>query len=377
MGGGFGGNQFIELASAMTMNGFDALMSGRFKTSLKNSADLLYTKSPDVDEFSEFLINSGYMSDALHTSRINRYADTEAGFNSGKLENKLNWMSDKLMKYNGMRYFMGVMEDYTGAAIVTKLKKGKVDSVQLARWGLDDTTAKNLGDKLKVATEGDKWDLSTLSNLEQDQLQMAISRGIDEIVVQGDSMHLPTWLKAPDPFKKVLFQFMRFPLIAQETLTRKGFKEAQAEMMAAMVASSATYIGLKYLREQAALATGTVHPVDAKYDYMDDEDALQRSLMESLNYNAPLGFMSSIYNYGAIAAGQPELGRDWQGKHGMPSLMGPSFGLGEDLIQLVRAGVEGNLDTERSLQRFKALTPFMNLPLVNEAGKHLVDEYGR
>ena len=53
------------------------------------------------------------MEDTLHTSRINRYADTEQGFNSGTLENGLSWMNDKLMKYNGMRYFMGVMEDYT------------------------------------------------------------------------------------------------------------------------------------------------------------------------------------------------------------------------------------------------------------------------
>ena len=377
MGGGFGGNQFIELASAMAMNGFDALMNGRMKQSLVNSKNLLYTKGQDVDEFSEFLINSGYMSDALHTSRINRYADTEAGFNSGKLENKLNWMSDKLMKYNGMRYFMGVMEDYTGAAIVTKLKKGNVDEKQLARWGLTKEDAANLKAKLDVATQGDKWDLSLLSRNEADTLQMAISRGIDEVVVQGDSMHLPIWLKAPDPFKKVLFQFMRFPLIAQETLTRKGFKEGQAEMMAAMMASSAAYVGLKYLREQAGLASGMTNEIDSKYNYIDDKDALQRSLLESLNYNAPLGFMSSIYNYGAIATGNNELGRDWQSKNGMPSLMGPSFGLGEDLIQLIRAGIEGNLDTERNLQRFKSLTPFMNLPLVNEAGKYMVEEFGR
>ena len=377
MGGGFGGNQFIELASAMAMSGFEALMNGRMKKSLVNSKNLLFTKGQDVDEFSEFLINSGYMSDALHTSRINRYADTEAGFNSGQLENRLNWMSDKLMKYNGMRYFMGVMEDYTGAAIITKLKKGNVDEKQLARWGLTKDDAKALKAKLDVATKDDKWDLSQLTVDEQNLLQMSISRGIDEIVVQGDSMHLPVWLKAPDPFKKVLFQFMRFPLIAQETLTRKGFKEGQAEMMAAMMASSAAYVALKYLREQAAIATGLTHEIDSKYDYIDKPEDLQRALMESLNYNAPLGFMSSIYNYGAIATGNTELGRDWQSRNGMPSLMGPSFGLGEDVIQLIRAGVEGDLDTERNLQRFKSLTPFMNLPLVNEAGKYMVEEFGR
>ena len=378
MGGGFGGNQFIELASALSMGGFKAIMSGRLGKSLSNSGKLLYTKnSRDIDDFNSYLISSGFMGDALHTSRINRYADTEAGFNTGKLENKLNWMNDKLMKYNGMRYFMGVMEDYTGGAIVTKLKTGDVTDVQLSRWGLSTKDASNLGAKLKEVTKDGEWDLSKLSEVEQNQLQMAIGRGIEEIVVQGDSMHLPNWMKAPDPIKKVLFQFMRFPLIAQETLTRKGFKEEQATMMAAMISSTVTYMGMKYLREQASIAAGLTHPIEAKYDYMNDDESLERAVLESLNYNAPLGFMSSIYNYGAIATGNNELGRDWQSKEGMSNLMGPSFGLGEDLIQLIRSGVDGNLDDERSLQRFKQLTPFMNLPLVNEAGKFMVEEYGR
>jgi len=376
LGGGFGGNQFIELAASVMLNGTQALFSGRMFKSLKNSKELLFTKGK-TDEFADYLIGSGFMEDALHTSRINRYSDTEAGFNSGWLENKLNSVNDKLMKYNGMRYFMGVMEDYTGGAIVTQLKAGNVDIKRLARWGLSKEDAKSLGTKLKEVTSNEGWDLSKLSSKEQDSLQLAISRGIEEVVVQGDSMHLPSWLKTPGEFTKVFTQFMRFPLIAQETLLRRGMAEDQARMGGAIMSSVATYLGIKYLREQAAISLGLIHPIDAKYDYDNyrQEDWI-RAIGESLNYTAPLGFMTSVYNYGAIATGNNELGREWSSKNGMSSLLGPSGGLGEDLIQILRSGVEGDFTDERTLSRWKSLVPFNNLPIVNEVGKAMIEEYG-
>lgn len=377
LGGGFGGNQFIELVSSIAMQGTKALMSGRLLKSLGSTKDLLYMKRGTKDEFTQFLINSGYMENALHTSRINRYADTESGFNSGWLENKLNFLNDKLMKYNGMRYFLGVMEDYTGGAIVTQLKSGNMPLKRLARWGLSEADAKNLSARLKEVTKGEEWDLGALTQLERDQLQLAITKGIEEIVVQGDSIHLPAWMKAPGQFTKVLTQFMRFPLVAQETLLRRGMKDEQAQLVAGVFSSIATFMAIKYLREQAAMATGSVHPIDAKYDYENfSEDDWLRVTGEALNYTAPLGFMTSIWNYGAVAVGSPELGREWQSKNGMSSLLGPSGGLGEDLIQLMRSGAKGELTTERDFKRFRSLVPFMNLPLIKEGSDIIIQEYG-
>jgi hypothetical protein len=377
LGAGFGGIQFIELASSIAMQGTKALFSGRLLKSLRANKDLLFGSKGTNDEFANYIVQSGYMESALHTSRVNRYADTESGFNSGWLENKLNWMNDKLMKYNGMRYFLGVMEDYTGGAIVSQLKAGNVNAKRLARWGLSPEDATVLGTKLKEVTKNDGWDLASLSRIEADQLQLAITKGIEEIVVQGDSIHLPPWLKAPGPFTKVLTQFMRFPLIAQETLLRRGMTDEQAQMVAGTIASIFTYVGIKYLREQASVHLGMVAPIDMKYDLekFDDEDWL-RVTGEALNYTAPLGFMTSVWNYGAVAVGEPELGREWQSANGMSSLLGPSGGLGEDLIQLMRAGYEGELTTERNFKRFRSLVPFMNLPLLKEGTDVIIEEYG-
>ena len=376
-GGGFGGNQFIELMSSIVMQGTKALLTGRLFKSLKSSSDLMFKGKGTNDEFSQFLINSGFMENTLHTSRINRFGDSDSGFNSGWLENKLNFLNDKLMKYNGMRYFLGVMEDYTGAAIITQIKTGNMPLKRLARWGLSEQDAANLQVKLRAVTKEDSWDLSKLSKKERDQVQLAIVKGIEEIVVQGDSIHLPNWMKAPGPFAKVLTQFMRFPMIAQETLLRRGMSDEQAQLVSGTLSSIVTYMGIKYLREEAAVSLGTVQEIDRKYNYENfSNDEWMRVIGESLNYTAPLGMMSSVWNYGAIATGKPELGREWQSKNGMMSLLGPSGGLGEDLIQLMRAGVEGDLRTERDFKRFRSLVPFMNLPLIKEGTDIIIEELG-
>jgi len=67
LGGGFGANQLIELAS------------GRLGKSFTKSADLLYNDFKKGDDFTEFLINSGFMQDTLLDNRVNRFSDTEAG----------------------------------------------------------------------------------------------------------------------------------------------------------------------------------------------------------------------------------------------------------------------------------------------------------
>lgn len=378
LGGGFGGNQFIELFSSIMMQGTKALLSGHLFKSLSTSAKLLYTKNPDINKFSQFLIESGQLENVLHTSRVNRYADTDSGFNSGWIENTLNGLNDKLMKINGMRYFTGVMEDYTGGAIMTMLKEGNVKATRLARWGLDKDTAKNLGSKLKEATKDGDFDVSKLSQIELDQFQLAIQNGIQEIVVQGDSLHLPNWMKVPSPMLKLLTQFMRFPMIAQEVLLRKGMAEERAQMAAGVIGSTLTFIGIKYLREQAAMSLDLVSPLDAKYDYnnFSDDDWI-RVMGEAANYTAPLGMMTAAVNYGAIASGNPEIGRDWANKDTLGALAGPTGSGIKDLISIITdvAGT-GEVD-DRTAKKAKNFLFYQNLPIIKEALDVAVKEYGR
>ena len=386
LGGGFGGNQFIELASAVLMNGFSNIIDGRFANSFKNAAKYLYTKDKVTDEFSRALVASGYLEDVLHTHRINRYSEAESGLNPGIIENTLNGLNDKLMKLNGMRYFIGVMEDMTGGAIVTEIQKiGKKSSLsetevkRLARWGLSPEEARELAKDFDKYTdiENGKFDLESFSPENRDRFQLAISRGIEEVVVQGDSIHLPNFMKVAGPWTKVITQFMRFPMLANEILLRRGFTEDQARIVGGIISSIVTYVGLKYLREQATIALGFTDSRDSKYDYFgtDGKDNLGRAVLEALNYTAQLGMFSTYLNYGLNLTGNSELGRDYANRDFASAFLGPTLGgLGGDVLDITSKAAQGKLDSEEAATKAKSLIPGGNLPIINEGLKALIEE---
>lgn len=375
-GGGFGGNQFLEMAAVQSMNAVKGIVSSRFLKSWKSAADLLYLEKKPKDGFSQYLVNSGFMDTALATNRMNRLSDSEMGFNAGFFERKLTGVNDWMMKVNGMRYFTAVMEDMQGGAIVDILKKGSASAEELSRWGLNKAEAKDLQNVLKDVTTTDNWDLSKLSKQQEDNLQLAIQRGVAESVIQADSIHLPSWMKAPTAATRIIFQFMRFPLIAQEVLLRRGLTEDKAAFAAGIAGTLVTFIGMKYMREQASMAIGTTHPSDARYDYVNNPEDMERVLMEGLNYTANLGMFTTLVNYGASITGSPELGRDYTQGTDIGQFLGISAGGIEDTLKIIQDGTQGNINTEEQFQRYKRMVPLLSLPIVSESFKYLAEEYG-
>lgn len=378
--GGAGGNQIIEMMTVTMMNAMRGNFILKHTKSWKNAADLLYREKDPKNGLSRFIVNSGFMESALNTHRVNKVGDVEAGFKESWVEKKLHSVNDFQMKYNGMRYFTAVLEDMTGGAIMDYLIKGNATPDQLARWGLDKAAADDLGKTLKnmMSTKNgtyntDNFDLSKLTDLQRDRFQLAISRGIEEFVIQADSIHAPTWFKTAGPMTKLLTQFMRFPLIAQEVLLRRGFREDKAAMVAGIIGSSMAYMSLKYLREQASIAIGLKSEYDAEYDYSDPE-SLQKAMFESLNYAANLGILTTIWNYGATAVGKPELGREWV--NGRESLFGPSASIFTEVLDIAERGVEGDFTSERQYLSYKRLLPLLSVPGVSEGTRIVVEELG-
>jgi len=386
LGGGFGGNQFIEMISNMVFNGISALTSGRLRASFRNAGELLYTKGKVDDEFTNAMVNSGFMESALHTHRVNRFSDGEQGFNSGWLENTLNGLNDKMQKLNMMRYFTAAMEDHKGGMIMEQLKtmakKKKLSSTEverLGRWGFTHSDTKEFAEDLAkyYSPKEGRLELDKFSPKNQQKFQQAIQNGVSEMVVQGDSLHVPNWMKTPGPMLKLLTQFMRFPLIAHEVLLRKGMQDEQAKMLAGIISSTLTYMGLKYVREQAAIQAGIIHPMDAKYDYYgyDKDEAIMRGIMGSMNYNAQLGMLANLWNIGANASGNPELGRDYASNNQLEAFMSPTFGgTAADILALTRSAANGELGSERDLMRAKSAIIMNNLPLIDEAFKAVIKE---
>lgn len=375
MGGNFGGNQVIEMMMAATWIGFNNLMKGRIGRSFKSNASLLFKQGKDLDQFSKTLMYSGYLSNSLHVSRVNRFADTELGFNSGKLEHGLNKANDFLMKYNGLRFFVSTMEDIIGGSVLERIKTGNVTPEMKARWGLTEREFRSLQSDVKKYVNDESIQLEKFSQENKDLFQLAITRGIDEMVIQGDSIHLPSWMKVPSAATKIIFQFMRFPMLAQEILLRRGLAEEQTKFIGGIVSSVLTYSMLKYLREEASYQLGFVEDHKRRYDFINNPDHLSRALLESFNYVAPLGFGTALYNYGAITLGQPELGREWTSGNRM-DLLGATASLPEDLGEIITAAFTGDITDERTLQRIKSLSPGLNTGVISEGIKTLLKELG-
>ena len=377
LGGSFGLTQFTELMGSLAMTGLkSAFKDGNFFRAFKDTANIMY-RGKDGSEFAEYMITSGRLEEALHQTHINRIADANAGVNDGWFSKFQQNLVDKFFRYNGLRYFTATMENMVGGAVVNQLKKGNVPKSRLARWGLTPEEADSLGKALNEHTTFEKMNLDKLTEKQREQLQLAINRGVEEIVIQNDSIHLPGWAKVPEGFRQMLTQFLRFPMIAHNILLRRGLTEEQAVMAGAMITSSVTYMAMLYFREQAAYQLGLTEEKDLKYDYFGDDadEAIKNGFTRSINYMAPLGMGTTVWNYGAIATGNPQIGSEYIDKHaGVSSLAGPSAQLGDDLLELTRKIFAGEYDDERTLTKARRFMYFMNAPLLGDAYNKVIEE---
>ena len=373
--GGAGGNQLIEMATIAMMNASRGIMSKSFGQSAQNVAKMLYKEKGAQNDLGKILLNSGYLESALHAHRANRIADTEAGFNPKLVERTLDNLADFQMKYNGQRYFTALAEDLSGGAIMEYIKRASPrDEAIFSRWGLSMDDVREL--KAIFDVDDAKF-LDRMTDKQIDKFQLAVNRGVAEWVVQPNSIHLPDWFKGAGPTQKLLFQFMKFPMIAQETLLRRGWTEDRAGMIAGVVGAVTMYTTLKYLREEASVALGLMDERDRKYDIFNDRDHMARALMESTNYVANLGMLTTAWNYGNAALQRPELGREWANRNAIEAIGGPTVGLVQDLSDTASRIVNrGDFTSEQQMKAFKQFTPFMAIPLLSEGVRTLAETYG-
>lgn len=373
--GGAGGNQMIEMATIAMMHLARGIINKRFLSSVKQVADMLYREKGPNNDLGHVLLNSGYLETSLHAHRANRIADTESGFNPSMIERGLNSLADFQMKYNGQRYLTALAEDLSGGAIIQYIKRASTrDEALFSRWGL---SMKDVEGLKKVLEKDDKNFLENMTQAQRDKFQLAINRGVSEWVVQPNSIHLPDWFKGAGPVKKLFFQFMKFPMIAQETLLRRGWTEDRAAMVAGIFGAVAMYTTLKYLREEASMAMGFTDKYERKYDIFNNEDDLYRTVLESTNYVANLGMFTTLWNYGNAFMQRPELGRDWANRNAIEAVGGPTIGLFQDLSDIASRLVnDGDFTSERQLNSAKQLFPLLALPGLSEGAKYVAKEYG-
>jgi len=391
-GGQFGIAQTVELLASTMWNGIrTTFRTGQFGKSLKEAGGMLF-RGREGDKLSERMLIWGFMEEVLSNDTANKIADAEMGLNANTFERGLQNINSVIMKYNGLRMVQASLERYTGATVIQHLidlskkpfnKLSDSEKAMLARWGIDSDSLKSLGKELdkNIDLRNNKFNIDKLSKDNLDRLQLAISRGVREVALQSDSIHVPGWMKdSQQMFTKLFTQYMLYPIIGQETLLRRGITEDRAKWLGSVLASVSSYMMLKYLEEQAAVALGFKDSLDTKYDYFgpDGDAALQRGLLKGLNYAASLGVITEGYNRMMAAAGHEQLGQDWTSRGGdaaLVNVLGPSAGTAADFLSISQAAVNGELGGERNIMKAKTFLPGLNFPVLNEWSRSMIEEY--
>ncbi|RLC88598.1 MAG: hypothetical protein DRI37_05065, partial [Chloroflexi bacterium] len=369
--GGTGGNQLIEAVANLFFMPTRSMLKGKLGKSLKESGRLMFGDPRNTEEMAQMYINAGFLEDGLAVNHANRYADTELGFNASTSERVLAGTAESLQKWNGMKFIKTTMEHMTGGAIMVEIprmnkilqSKGKLvgsDAARAGRWGIGDTR------KLQLLTEQieilQTSGMQAMSQEGRDLLQLAIQRGVGENVIQGNSLFIPHWMKVPTKTRVLFSQFMRFPMIAHNTLLQRGMREEKSMMAAASIASSITFMGIKYLREQAAISLGLVEERDAKFDYFAEgyrgDNAIKKGLMDSLSYIAPLGMLGTLGDYSSSIITGNEMGSDYRKNASLASMGGVTVGLGETALKLMQQPFTGAMTNERTALSLKTLMPW-------------------
>lgn len=377
-GGSFGINSITDIVSSLLATDTKAMFTHNFLPLIKGVHSLMFKGDKASLELMNEFVAMGNLQSVFSMKGANRVIDTDNVFNASKLEHGMMGLTDKYFKYNGLRGITAMFEAMVGGNAVMDIRKlGKSASLstkeqaRLARWGLSHDEAKRMSKLIDTNAEFkgkalQKLNIEKWSEGDLDILQTAITRAIHSGVIQGDTIHIPSWMIVPDAVRKLVFQFLKVPIAAHEILLRRGWSEDKAGLAAGALGSILAYATITYLKEQAFIAAGLVDKNEAKYDVVNGgEEAWFRLLGKSINYSAQLGAFTTGVTYAAALSGQPEIGREYA--NDPTSVLGPSIGRLGQVRDIIKPLLEGRVDDTKQAFAVKNLMPLLNAPIINEA----------
>ena len=378
MGGKFGMNQLLEIPAALWATNFNRLFNNHFGSYLKEVTRALATDTGPNDVFLKQLVNMGHLQSLQQHAGMQRVEDV-AGFSGmAWMSNKLMGLNHRLFKYNGMRSITAATESMIGSNAIMKIKETEFsprDMQMFARWGLDKKGVKDLQkamDKYMVIENGYIKDMGIdkMPALEAQLLTTALGRAIKSGVMRGDTLHLPAWAIEATPFKKIFTQFMKFPLVANETLLARGMNEDKAGLAATAIGAQLMAMSLYYLEEDARVKLGLTDEVDRKFSLdPSDEERYTNLFKKGLNYNNAFGFTTNVGAAGASLAGFTEYDQDVAGM-----IANASGGKLNSIKDALQGTIQGEWDDRTRMGYYNVLVPMGNFPIIGDAAKTLVKE---
>ncbi|MCI4437045.1 MAG: hypothetical protein JHC33_09590 [Ignisphaera sp.] len=375
---GFSGAvQLTELFGNMATLGSRGILTSKIiKDSLIECRNAFYKPDGTVDtEMSILMQRSGLIQHSYTNSAASRYSDVAMGLNMGTFEKLSSGASNTIMKYNGMQGVLALQESMVHAStmgLIERVAKASTTSAQdtrlLARYGLSIDDCKSIVKDIDIHSNKDldkmdfeKWDPENLKKFE-----MASMRNVKDTVVQGNSIHNPSFLKKAGPVQKLIFQFLRFPLTASTVLLRRGIREDRAAFGLSVAATFVGYMAVQYLKEEAGVALGVIHQKDRKFDIFNNPDHFDNLALKSAGYIGALGLMSTAYDYLATVTPMKKLGSSYESRESPLGLLGPTAGFIDQTQALAYKKLNGSTLTPGERSQLSYGVPFLHLPLVKE-----------
>jgi len=380
MSGQMGLLNLLEVPAAMWATNTTQLFNKRFGKSLAEAHKAIF--SGKYSDFQRELVLLGNLTSLIDIHNLNRMTDTQGVFNVGRVEGQANRLVNGVFKYNGLRSLQASNEAMVAANLINNITKFKPGSEMnyLNKYGLSEAQVLHIQKQLNKY--GDIQDgnvlsmgLSKMDKDAADALGTAVTRAIRTGVIQGDTLNVPRWLLIPTPMRKLMFQFFRYPMAAQEQLMARGWNEDKAGLLATTIGSSMAAMGLFYLIEQAEIASGVKHPADAKYSLTTEEGQIAL-LTKGLSYTGTLSglFLAKDMSESmASVAGEKLPWQEYGGKGASDILLGASASRVQNTATIIAEGIKGQFDSEASLRAYyDFFVPLGNAPIVGQGLKDLL-----
>jgi len=378
-GGGFVLNTASELGGLLLDGSVHNVMKVRLG-SLKEIKKMFTNKTIEDPLVRDFIL-MGQFENLFENHNMMKMSDTDTVFNVGKVEHNLNKGVSEFFKYTGLRGATVALEAMVGPKVIhdilsfsTKKELTLAQKKYMARIGLNKkdmtTVSRALNKHGEFNKSGKIYDmhLDKFNEKELDLITTAVSRGMRHTVIKGDTTYLPSFMIKPNAFNRLVFQFLRYPMAASETLLGRGMDESAARWTAATMTSTFMMGMVMWGREQAAIQAGLVEPRDAKFDgFIEDSDKAMKLFTVGLAKAGTLGGASIFADKLSAISGVPTPGSEYVTKDVLGTLGGATFSRLPQLRNILEPVLlRGEINNRGQWNALKGLMPGATVPLVNE-----------
>lgn len=303
------------------------------------------------------------------------------------IERMLSNMSALASKFNGLQYtqdFGEAVGSILSQNRIINSVKGGTNGELMALLGMKPSMAGRLKDQIdKFAQQNDGvWVANTLSWTDTEAVRLyraMTSKDVTSTVVRPGIAEKPLW--GHTPIGQAILQFLPFQLAANQRIMMRGMQEGQARFVSGMAALSGIGVGIAYLKSLSQgkeahekFMKNAQNPGWLIAEGLDASGLLTLPFMVSNDIEKATKVMGNPFNpiktpLQAAGGEMPESTNPFN-QSMLRSMVGPSFGLPDDLARTTGAGINwlrGKDVTDAHLKGVQYMLPFGTFTGVRDA----------